>query len=310
LRLAGYSYTPLRIEVSRKNDWRYHHAFRDKHFVYDPVLIWRPKIGSATFNSQGYRGREVAPTKGGKELRIFAFGDSNTLGWSGPTGSNWPGYLQQLFDRTTASVTVVNAGVYGYTSFQGLHHFQDALRLEPDIALISFGANDAHLVTISDSEFVNRPVWRRIDFLLAQAKLGQLIHASVDRFSRRQDRLVRRVSLADYTRYLEQMVSLGKTNGIRVVLLTRPFTGSSPDPSWWKNTAPAYNRATIEVGTRTGVPVIDAYAYFEKYPEYFADESHFTEAGHRRMADLVLEQIEPLPIVRTSLRNQETGDRR
>jgi hypothetical protein len=86
LRLVGYSYTPLKIEVIKKNEWRPYHAFQDKNFVYDPALIWRPKIGLSIFNSQGYRGRELAPTKGARELRIFAFGDSNTLGWRGPAG--------------------------------------------------------------------------------------------------------------------------------------------------------------------------------------------------------------------------------
>jgi lysophospholipase L1-like esterase len=296
LRLVGYSYTPLRIEVIKKSEWRPYHAFQDKHFVYDPALIWRPKIGFSIFNSQGYRGRELAPTKDAREFRIFAFGDSNTLGWHGPAGPNWPGYLQQLFDQTTVNVTVVNAGVWGYTAFQGLGRFKEALNLKPDLALISFGSNDAHLVTASDSEFANRPVRRtRVDQALAGAKVGHLVLAFLDRFTgKREERIVRRVSLEDYRRYLEQMVSLGEAHGIRIVLLTRPFTGESPNAWWWKHVAPEYNAATIDVGKRNGVPVIDVYSYFRYGPEYFNDESHFTEAGHRRMAEFVYEQLRPL----------------
>jgi lysophospholipase L1-like esterase len=296
LRLVGYRYTPLRIELIRKSDWRLYHAFQDKHFVYDPALIWRPKNDSAIFNSQGYRGRDLAPTKGAHELRIFAFGDSNTLGWRGPIDSNWPGYLQRLLDQTIANVTVVNAGVWGYSAFQGLERFRETLSLKPDIALISFGANDAHLVGMSDAEFANRAVRRiRADAALAKTRVGQLALAALDRFAgKRDERGVRRVSVEDYRTYLEQMVSLGKAHGIRIVLLTRPFTGESPDDLWWKNLAPAYNATTLDVGKRNGVPVIDVYSYFRDGREYFRDESHFTQAGHRKMAELVYERLQPL----------------
>jgi len=189
--------------------------------------------------------------------------------------------------------------VYGYTAFQGLERFKQALSVKPDMALISFGANDAHLVTASDSDFVNRPIRRTIDYVLAHTKVGQLVHAAVDKFtSNRGERMVRRVSVADYSRYLEQMVSLGERHGIQIVLLTRPFIGESPNSWWWKNLGPKYNRATIDVGKRNGVLVIDVYSYFENRPEYFADESHFSEAGHRRMAKLIYEQIRPLLSVR------------
>src|SRR5262245_31300605 len=138
LRLGNYSYQPLKIEVMYKSEWRIKHAFRDRHFVYDPAMIWRPKNGAPPFNSQGYRGREVALEKGTHEARILALGDSNTLGWKGLSGPNWPGYLQQLFDETTPNVTVVNAGVYGYTDFQGLERLKEEVPIETERGIIRF----------------------------------------------------------------------------------------------------------------------------------------------------------------------------
>ena len=83
LRSIHYNYSPLRIEVINKSsEWRYYHAFEDKQFVYDPFLIWRPRKGglpplAATFNEQGYRGKEIPVVKKPRSFRIFAVGDSN-----------------------------------------------------------------------------------------------------------------------------------------------------------------------------------------------------------------------------------------
>jgi lysophospholipase L1-like esterase len=79
-----------------------------------------------------------------------------------------------------------------------------------------------------------------------------------------------------------------------VVLLTRPFIGESPNELWWKNFAPAYNAATVEVAKSNGVLVVDTYAYCKGKKEYFSDESHFNERGHRATASIIYENIKAL----------------
>jgi lysophospholipase L1-like esterase len=39
------------------------------------------------------------------------------------------------------------------------------------------------------------------------------------------------------------------------------------------------------------VPLVDLHAEFAGRPEWFQDESHFTEAGHRRAAAIVAARI-------------------
>ncbi|MCX6355267.1 MAG: hypothetical protein NTZ78_10245 [Candidatus Aureabacteria bacterium] len=91
--IIDYNYSPLHIQVLKKNERRDYHSFNDDYFTYDPYLFWRPRSGFSIFNSQGFRGKEL-PTVKGDEYRIFAFGDSNTLGWRGKNGPNWPLYLE------------------------------------------------------------------------------------------------------------------------------------------------------------------------------------------------------------------------
>jgi lysophospholipase L1-like esterase len=247
------------------------------------------------FNAQGYRGKELAEHKEPREVRVFAFGDSNTLGWAGATGPSWPRYLDDLLAERDGGFVVINAGVWGYTAFQGLGRFKEALTFRPDLALFSFGANDAHRVSVPDAEFAGREVRRlRLDRILHRLRVGQVLLATLDKAQGRDGELVPRVSVSAYRKCLEEIIRLGRDHDVRIVLLTRPFVGDSPDPGWWKRFAPSYNTATVEVGTRERTPVIDAYEYFKDKDGYFSDESHFTEMGHRIMARLVHERIKPL----------------
>src|SRR5207244_3108084 len=111
-------------------------------------------------------------------VRVFAIGDSNTLGWGETNGPNWPLYLGEILNREHRNLTLINAGVWGYSSFQGLRWFEGTLRFNPDVVLISFGANDAHRVTVSDADFVNLG-GRKFSFyagqILNKVRIGQLV---------------------------------------------------------------------------------------------------------------------------------------
>jgi len=297
LMAMGYEYRPMRIQtIDDYREWRYYHAFNDKHFVYDPDLIWRPRKGSGPITSQGYRGDEIPREKKPGSIRIFAFGDSNTLGWVGGSGPNWPAYLQEILRQENDRYTVVNAGAYGYTSFQGLRRLQEALHWQPDLALISFGMNDSVPVTLSDAEFLSRR-FRTLDLdrKLVSFRVGQLALAVSDGLlGRERKELVRRVSIPEYRENLAEMIRLSRERKIQPVLLTRPFCASADGGGWLKNFDPAYGPATIEVARQHGALVIDVQKYFQDRRELFEDVTHFTEEGHRLMAELVAERIRPL----------------
>ncbi|MFQ5963601.1 MAG: SGNH/GDSL hydrolase family protein [Candidatus Scalinduaceae bacterium] len=294
LRIADYSYTPLKIKVKGTvHDWRFHHSFEDKHFVYDPKLIWRPKKNYSIFNSQGFRGKEHSKVKKANELRIFAIGDSNTLGWGKKDGPNWPMYLEELLTKTGKICRVINAGAWGYSVFQGVERFKETLSFQPDMVLISFGANDAHLVHTSDADFLNL---RMCKFPLYKLKIGQLIIATWDKvvdkeLNTNDENLVHRVSLQEYKEHLIEIINISKENNIICILLTRPFIGKSHNKLWWKNFAPDYVAATIETGESKGVPVIDIYSHFKGKNDYFIDESHFNEEGHKLASRILYQEI-------------------
>ena len=283
-----YRYTPLRIKtIESRNEWRFYHAFEDKDFVYDPDLIWSPRKGIPPFNSHGYRAREITPAKRPGLIRIFTLGDSNTLGGLGENDPSWPKYLEDLLRRENNEIQVINAGVYGYSSFQGLRRFHQALKFQPDLVLISFGWNDGLQVTSPDSEFATRRIRTlQLDTILLRLRLGQLVLAALDSyFFPKKEELVPRVSLVDYEANLTKITQLAKRMNIKVVLLTRPTKEEQPS---------AYDLTTIGVANNIGVPFIDIYQLFRERHEYFHDTSHFNEEGHRVMANIIYERIRPL----------------
>ena len=290
----GWPTTTIRPSASRPscatNDWRSYHAFSDGNFVYDPDLLWRPKPGCPAFEANGFIRADPLPRKkAANEYRIFAIGDSNTAGWyddsiGGFRGHGWPRDLEELVAASHPRSTVINAGVWGYSSFQGLGRFKEILAFEPDMVLISFGANDAHLLGFSDRDFT--PAVFRSPVM--KFRLGELAAAAWHQVrspgGRSPGSLVPRVSVEQYRANLGEIIRICRERGIRCVLLTRPFIGDTPEKTHWRYAAPNYVTATIEVGESTATPVVDIYSSFEGKAGYFRDECHFTEAGHRLAA--------------------------
>jgi lysophospholipase L1-like esterase len=298
--LSGFRYSPLHIELQGGAvDWRYRHAFEDDHFEFDSAQIWRPRAGEKVFNGQGFRGREVTASAGPGELRVLALGDSNTLGW-GAAPHHWPGYLEEELERAGLHVGVMNAGVWGHSSYQGVARLDAYLSFEPDVVLISYGANDAHRVRVSDAAYVEQVARSPLRRFLYRHPfgVGQLVLAALDALDGRgagaQGReLVFRVGPDEYRANLGRMVQRSRARGARVYLLTRPYVGESASELWWKTFAPLYREATHDVGRELDVPVIDVYELFAGRARDFADESHFSEEGHRRAARLIGERIAP-----------------
>lgn len=295
LRALGYEYRPMSVEIG-KRDTRFQHLFYDRHFVYDPGAIWRPKPGFGVFNRQGYRGPELPAVKPERATWVFALGDSNTLGWAGPDGASWPAELGGALRRIDPEVVVVNAGVWGYSSYQGLRRLEKILEHRPDLVLISFGSNDAHLVDRPDREFASGGLrGTRLEERFRHYRLGQLMIAAWDKLWIRGERELRhRVGAEEYEANLREMISRARAVEAKAVLLTRPYEGAIRDDLWWKRFGARYNAATARVAEAEGAALVDLYSFFKERRELFADESHFTAEGHRQAAEIIALHLRPL----------------
>ncbi len=72
----------------------------------------------------------------------MAFGDSLSAGFGADPGQSFPDYLQKELDRHSYRFRVVNAGVSGDTSTDGVERINDVVLQKPAIVILELGGND------------------------------------------------------------------------------------------------------------------------------------------------------------------------
>ena len=73
---------------------------------------------------------------------IVAFGDSLTAGYGVEPGKSYPDDLQRRLDTAGYKYHVVNLGVSGDTTTDGVQRLPDVLAAKPEIVILEFGGND------------------------------------------------------------------------------------------------------------------------------------------------------------------------
>lgn len=73
---------------------------------------------------------------------IACFGDSITAGYGAPDGQSYPDFLQKLLDGNGFRYRIINFGVSGNTTKDGLDRIDRVLAASPAITVVEFGGND------------------------------------------------------------------------------------------------------------------------------------------------------------------------
>jgi acyl-CoA thioesterase-1 len=88
------------------------------------------------------RPTEGRPSKEDTRPVIAAFGDSLSAGFGVEPGKSYPDDLQRLIDAAGFRFHVVNLGVSGDTTTDGVERLPSVLALHPAIVILEFGGND------------------------------------------------------------------------------------------------------------------------------------------------------------------------
>ena len=73
---------------------------------------------------------------------IVAFGDSLSAGFGADPGKSYPDFLQKQLDRGGFRYRVINSGISGDTTTDGVERVRTVTALKPAIAILEFGGND------------------------------------------------------------------------------------------------------------------------------------------------------------------------
>jgi acyl-CoA thioesterase I len=108
--------------------------------------IWKPSVAFASLLA--LLGALVMPGKTlsaaeTREIVIVALGDSLTAGYQLPPSGAFPVQLEKALRARGANVKVINAGVSGDTSADGLSRLDWSMPDNADAVILELGANDA-----------------------------------------------------------------------------------------------------------------------------------------------------------------------
>lgn len=111
------------------------------HHVLDaaPALVVTFTLSILAVMAAPFAVRAGAP----QPITLVAFGDSLTAGYGLKASESFPAQLQMALQAKGYKVTIVNAGVSGDTTADGLRRFDWAMQPKPDGVILELGANDA-----------------------------------------------------------------------------------------------------------------------------------------------------------------------
>lgn len=288
---------------SGADDWRLATITGDENREPDPVLLWRP-VARKPFTYQRFKGPVAKLPKPADVVRVMCYGDSLT---DGPPKGGWPTWLNALWKQAPPlpgrRVEVLNAGVAGYSSYQGVLRFlQEVDQYQPDLLLVSFGWNDAAEAIGQPDRSFRIPPWPLV--VCQRALIPYRSYLVLMNYTQRWRSVPPlksgetphpRVSIDDYLANLERFRTEAQARGIPIIFLTRPHKLPAAElrlQPTWRHLVPDYNAALLAWARSRGATVIDAQRHFERLPtELFSDECHFTPKGYELMARLVRDRV-------------------
>jgi len=281
------------------DDWRALHLTADAQREFDPLLLWRP-VAAYPYNAQHVRATiDLSLPKPAGQKRVLALGDSHT---DGPPDGAWPEALEDALKQDGTDWRVINAGVVGYTSWQGVRRLDETLAFEPDVVVVCFGWNDAATSTAPPDSSYRVPSGASVALgrIALRYKLILVARSIPARLGSGQSsgQAVARVSIPEFQENLEAMRARASERGIPFILMTRPVNASAwpnRQAPGWRAQVGAYREAALTWAEKhADVIVFDAYEMMKDASKVFVDECHLDADGHRMVGDALVEIVRGL----------------
>ena len=302
LRLFGYESRAVARSLS------FHvPEIRSAGYDRDPHRYWRLKPGftgqvsanhpwDVRINGLGLRGPETSRAKAKGVVRVIVMGDSSAFGWEVPEEATFARRLESLLRaRGSAKYEVLNAGVPGYSSYQGRRYLESELvQFGPDAVVTYFGLNDlTGAMYYTDAEQGAFHALPRASLLgrLRQLRLWHVMVDAVEK-ARRRDRFeayftsrdLLRVRPEDYRANLAAMKDVAQRHGFKIFFVTPVW--KSPDGRFFDRPFWFDDDPRLMAGLS---PVIDWYSVIKRHEAranaVYLDVAHPSAEGHALLAE-------------------------
>jgi lysophospholipase L1-like esterase len=290
-------------------------------------------------NNLGFRGDQF-PVNADSFIKIITIGGSTTECMYITEGKTWPDVLKLKLGEKNKNIWLNNAGLDGHSTFGHYILLKDyILKLKPDYVLLLIGCNEVgredltkfdlqhiKLNEIDENKLISliklneiRSIYSNFTRYL-RAKELNVIHKSIKLEAvpkvnvnygqeNRLYSLHRENYLKEFKERLLSIISLAKSNGIKVILITQPAlygdvvddatkvnlgdvevkNGINGRIQW--NILELYNGITRSVGLEENLLVIDLAKKMPKSSNYFYDWHHFTNDGCDKVAEIIFAEM-------------------
>jgi lysophospholipase L1-like esterase len=261
-------------------------------------------------NAAGLReDHEIPKGKDPKVTRILFLGDSCTFGFGALHDETFVEKTEQLLKARFpgTEVEAINAGVPGYTLFQGWRLLElEGLEYQPDLIVVNFGWNDRRTWdNLSDMDHFEAQQDSLPSPVLRSSMLARQVWraANAHRFKRNAANAVPRVSPEEFEELLSRIQQTALTRSIQLLVLVWPFKSNySPGA----NVSTPYQKVmrrfgkekhtfgpTNESGHLNLVPVFKDALETHSLNDLFIDPGHTQVLGNSIIAEAIVQKISP-----------------
>ncbi len=286
-------------------------------FMEDDRLFWRLKPGYfhefnygggrgsvvQSINTEGFRGPER--NRNSERRTIVCMGDSVTYGVKVEWEDSYPAQLQFILDQNGDGLKweVINAGVPGHTSYQGMMYLPDIMKLKPEIITLAYGLNDYLESSITDEKRgkLNTSSLTKASHYLHRLHFYNLLERLILNIRLKihgmnPGHVRRRVSPEEYYSNIRTMVEMIRREGIEPILVTQAIKSgfNMRDISY-----DYYLPNLIKAAEELGVPKADVVRRYKRieltHPHraasLFIDDIHVNRQGAHIYAETIYEVL-------------------
>jgi len=273
----------------------------------DQRLLWVPEPGRTltivnhlplTISEDGFRYKQTLGAKQPGQIRIFAFGDSTTMGWGVGDDSTYSADLERMLNSscTGSSFQVVSAGVNAYPNSIVVERAKKVIEdgFQPDVAIIAYSFN-TNFESFADLQGAERQRFlRRVQVkalirrsaiynFLVEGVFRELVYyrlrhvliaGSLDTTKAAEDLNIQR-----FKSRLSDTLKLCKSKKTQMVLLVLASEGQ-------KMELHPFQTAMLEFANENDVPVVNMVDSWKAkdHGSLFMDHAHPTAEGHQLIA--------------------------